>query len=167
MAALKPLTIFCQRGQQSSLEFLTSFANWPQTTLCFEIIWQEISDSFTWNNWEINTAFTQHEMPNRAISIHTDGHHLFYSGDGRPTADSIALMQGADIAFQECACFAPLEEGSSHGDFYGCKTLVEQANVKSLGLYHCWDEEIDQITRHAKQTEKMFVSYDGLVIELT
>ncbi len=42
---------------------------------------------------------TQHELSNRAIRITIAGQTLFYSGDGRPTADSIALMAGAGLAF--------------------------------------------------------------------
>nr|MDQ6119794.1 MBL fold metallo-hydrolase [Klebsiella pneumoniae subsp. pneumoniae] len=49
---------------------------------------------------------TQHELSNRAIRITIAGQTLFYSGDGRPTADSIALMAGAGLAFQECASVA-------------------------------------------------------------
>lgn len=161
-----PLIIFCQREQKSALQSLTSLANWPDTSLCFDIIWKEITDDFSWSNWEIRTAFTQHAMPNRAISITAEGHKLFYSGDGRPTPESITLMEGADLAFQECACFDALPEDSSHGDFWDCRSLLEKADVKLLGLYHCWDEEIAQVEEHARQVKKMFVSYDGLVINL-
>lgn len=62
--------------------------------------------SLTWQDWQIRTAPTQHELSNRAIRITIAGQTLFYSGDGRPTADSIALMAGAGLAFQECASVA-------------------------------------------------------------
>jgi ribonuclease BN (tRNA processing enzyme) len=42
---------------------------------------------------------TQHEL-SRAIRITIAGQTLFYSGDGRPTADSIALMAGAGWRFR-------------------------------------------------------------------
>ncbi|SHF97173.1 MBL fold metallo-hydrolase [Vibrio gazogenes] len=162
----EPLTIFCQKEQQSALEFLVSFANWPSSELGFEIHWQEIIDSFQWNNWTIETADTQHEMPNKALAITTDGYKLFYSGDGRPTKQSIQLMRNADLAFQECASFQSLSDDSSHGDFFGCIELLAITQVKQLGLYHCWEEDLSDIKQQAGKIDKLFVSQDDLVIDL-
>jgi ribonuclease BN (tRNA processing enzyme) len=83
----------------------------------FTIDWQECREAWTWQDWQIRTAPTQHELSNRAIRITIAGQTLFYSGDGRPTADSIALMAGAGLAFQECASVAALDDDASHGDF--------------------------------------------------
>ena len=97
---------YCQPAQQPVLMQLAALANWPQADLGFTIDWQECREARTWQDWQIRTAPTQHELSNRAIRITIAGQTLFYSGDGRPTADSIALMAGAGLAFQECASVA-------------------------------------------------------------
>lgn len=162
----EPLTIFCQAEQKQPLQALVALAVWPETQLCFEIDWQDIGAAFTWQHWQIRTANTQHEMANKAIRITIGEKTLFYSGDGRPTAASQALMQGADLAFQECASFDALPEDASHGDLPDCLRLLAETAVSALGLYHCFDEAIAHLVRAVDQTEKAFISRDGLVIDL-
>jgi len=163
----QPVTIFCQQENKAPLQFLVSFANWPTHDLCFDVRWQMITDHFLWKNWALETAKTQHELTNRAVRISVDGQRLFYSGDGRPTPGSIELMVGADLVFQECASFDALDESSSHGDFFDCKALLDKMDAKLLGLYHCWDEAMVEIEQNAVKTERLFVSYDGLTIDLS
>ncbi|WP_413282830.1 MBL fold metallo-hydrolase [Vibrio sp. MA40-2] len=163
----EPVTIFCQPEQLAPLKFLAEFANWPSNDLCFDIDWQMISDHFSWQEWQIATANTQHEVSNKAIQISVDGHRLFYSGDGRPTAASINLMKHADLSFQECASFISLDDSSSHGDFSSCLALLEQTATRYLGLYHCWDESLSEIIKSTTGIESLFVSRDGLFIDLS
>ncbi|QUX94003.1 ribonuclease Z [Marinomonas sp. CT5] len=162
----EPLTIFCQANQQPSLQSLVSLAIWPETQLCFDIYWQDITDEFEWKHWQIRTANTQHEMANKAIRITIDGKTLFYSGDGRPTAASQALMRGADVAFQECASFTGLSSGASHGDFPDCERLLRETEVKALGIYHCFDDAIPSLLNAMANMPDMFLSRDGLQLDL-
>lgn len=164
---IEPLTIFCQEEDKEPLQFFASFSNWPEKELCFDIRWKTITNYFVWRHWQLETEKTQHELTNKAVLISADGQKLFYSGDGRPTKATINLMQHADLAFQECASFEALEETSSHGDFYNCKTLLEKTDIKLLGLYHCWDDDLEKIKRDTAQLERLFVSYDGLTIDLS
>ncbi len=162
----QPLDIFCQPDQKAPLESLVRLAVWPQESICFAIRWLDITEQFVWNEWQIRTADTQHEVTNRAIRIDVDGHSFFYSGDGRPTEATRALMKGADLAFQECAVFDPLPEDSSHGDFFACKQLLSDIGVRALGLYHCFDEVIGQLKEAADGTPGLFLSRDGLAVDL-
>ncbi|MCE0494866.1 MBL fold metallo-hydrolase [Vibrio salinus] len=162
----QPLDIFCQQEQKEPLQSLLQLANWPDDSLCFDVRWHPITDHFHWKTWEIKTATTQHEVTNRALRIQADSQCLFYSGDGRPTPMTKALMIGADLAFQECACADPLPEESSHGDFYSCQTLIEETGVSALGLYHCFDETIEDIHQRANTAPGLFLSRDGLIIDL-
>jgi ribonuclease BN (tRNA processing enzyme) len=162
----EPLTIFCQAEQRKPLEALVALSVWPETEVCFEIHWQDIHDAFEWKHWQIRTANTQHEMANRAIRIEIDQQAVFFSGDGRPTAASQALMLGADIAFQECASFDALPADSSHGDFPDCERLLAQTSVKALGIYHCFDAAIPSLLEAVRHTPNLFVSQDGLVVDL-
>nr|VUD28895.1 metal-dependent hydrolases of the beta-lactamase superfamily III [Raoultella sp. NCTC 9187] len=118
---------------------LAQLANWPDTALCFAIEWRDVTPAWTWHDWQIRTAETQHELSNRAIRLTFAGKSLFYSGDGRPTAQSIALMAGADLAFQECASLTALSDDASHGDFPACLALFQTLALPAMGLYHCYD----------------------------
>lgn len=162
----EPLDIFCQPEQKEPLQSLVNLTNWPSGELCFDVNWHDITDHFYWNDWEIKTAYTQHAVPNRAIRINTDEHAFFYSGDGRPTEMTKAIMLGADLAFQECAASTPLPDQSSHGDFFACKQLIEKTQVPALGLYHCFDEHLDELQHLTKTVPGLFLSQDGLSIDL-
>lgn len=158
----KPLIIYSQPQQRQVLMQLAQLANWPASSLPFAIEWQDSSVSWHWQDWKIETAHTQHEIANQAIRISTASHSLFYSGDGRPTPQSVALMAGCDLAFQECASLTPLAEDASHGDFPGCLALFEALALPRLGLYHCYDAILPALKQACLPYPGLFVSEDGL-----
>jgi len=162
----RPLQIYCQREQQAPLKSLVELAIWPETELCFDIHWQDIENEFCWQHWQIETAYTQHEMANRSIRLSIANHSLFYSGDGRPTPETERLMQGVDLAFQECAAFTSLAADSSHGDYPDCLRLLARGNFNLLGLYHCFDDAIALLREACSDNPKLFVSQDGMVFDL-
>lgn len=137
---------------------LAALANWPQADLGFTIDWQECREARTWQDWQIRTAPTQHELSNRAIRITIAGQTLFYSGDGRPTADSIALMAGAGLAFQECASVAATDDDASHGDFPSCLMLFRTLQLPAMGLYHCEDASLSALKQACQPWPGLFVS---------
>lgn len=159
-----PLTIYCQKPQQASLEQLVNLASWPDKDWPFPITWRTIEDQFQHENWQLESAATQHEVPNRALLINNGEFSLFYSGDGRPTKSSIALMHKAQLIFQECACFDALPESSSHGDYPQSLALYKELGTNPMYLYHCWDEYREAIEQAVKQEAHLHVSDDGLVL---
>ncbi len=161
-----PLDIYCQAEQMPSLKSLVALAVWPHDEFPFAIYWHAVCAEFRWHDWHIRTAQTQHAVTNRALRIEADGQTLFYSGDGRPTDASIALMQGAMLAFQECASLEALSTDASHGDFPSCLSLLATGAVERLGLYHCYDEFLPQLRQRCAGHAKLFVSEDGLCIDL-
>lgn len=163
----KPLIIYSQPRQRPALMQLAQLANWPETSLCFAIDWQDTLDAWTWHNWQIQTALSQHEIPNRAIRITCDGHSLFYSGDGRPTPASVALMDNVSLAFQECASLEPLPADASHGDFPDCMALFSRLNIPAMGLYHCYDSILPALREACHSSAGLFVSEDGLLWDLS
>ncbi|TDO98971.1 MBL fold metallo-hydrolase [Marinomonas balearica] len=170
------LDIYCQLDQQEPLKGLVALAIWPETEVCFDIRWHDIEDVFSWpltqtdslnqRVWKVETAYTQHEISNRSLKIRLGDCTLFYSGDGRATEETKRLMKGADVAFQECASFVALSDNSSHGDLPDCIGIAEALDLKSLGIYHCWDEEISLLKQVVNKRDNMFLSYDGLTIDL-
>lgn len=163
----KPLIIWSQREQRPVLMKLASLANWPEERLCFEIVWRDSEPAWQWQGWQMRTAFTHHELPNLALRIEAEGQTLFYSGDGRPTPESIALMHGADLAFQECGSATPLPAHASHGDFPGCLALYEQLRLPRLGLYHCNDAALPALELTCTPWPGLFLSRDGLTFDLS
>ncbi|SMG30011.1 MBL fold metallo-hydrolase [Cedecea sp. NFIX57] len=158
----KPLVIYSQPEQREVLMQLASLANWPEPSLCFPIEWRDSEADFHWHHWRVRTAPTRHEMPNLALRVDIREYALFYSGDGRPTEDSIALMAGVDLAFQECASLSELAEDASHGDFPGCLKLFTSLGLPSLGLYHCNDAILPALKLACRPYAGLFVSHDGL-----
>ncbi|SBS27226.1 Ribonuclease Z [Marinomonas aquimarina] len=161
-----PLTIYCQAEHRPMLQQLTALATFPKAEIGFDIDWQDIHDHWTWRNWHLSSAATQHGQSNLSLRIEVDQRVLFYSGDGRPTPATINLMQNADLAFQECAVATSLADDASHGDVQSCLALAEQLDLSSLGLYHCYDEELPALTDAIAQQDNVFLSYDGLHIDL-
>lgn len=162
----KPLVIYSQPEQRPVLIQLAQLANWPATTLSFAIEWRDSLSGWEWQNWHIQTAPTQHELPNQAIRINIGQQSLFYSGDGRPTPESVALMTGCDLAFQECASLASLTHEASHGDFPGCLALFQTLALPRLGLYHCNDAILPALKQACLPYSGLFVSEDGLQYDL-
>lgn len=163
----KPLIIWSQREQRPVLIKLASLANWPESSLCFDIDWRDSEAEWQWQGWHMRTAFTHHELPNLALRIEADGHTLFYSGDGRPTPESIALMHNATLAFQECASATALPNDASHGDFPGCLALFGQLRLPRLGLYHCNDAALPAIEQACTAYPGLFLSHDGFATDLS
>lgn len=162
----KPLIIWAQREQRPVLMQLASLANWPQENLGFSIDWRDSEPQWSWQNWRIRTAFTRHEIPNLAIRIEIDDFALFYSGDGRPTPESTALMHHAQLAFQECASATALPGDASHGDFPDCLALFARLRLPSLGLYHCNDAARPALAQACLAHPGLFLSHDGMFIDL-
>jgi hypothetical protein len=145
---------------------LAALASWPQTALGFDLDWRDATDTWHWHDWHIRTAETQHELPNRAIRITQGGQTLFYSGDGRPTPQSIALMAGADLAFRS-ALTDRAQRGCLPRRFPSCLALFQQLAIPAFGLYHCYDAILDDLKTACQPWNGLFVSHDGLQITLT
>nr|MBF0221692.1 ribonuclease Z [Desulfobulbaceae bacterium] len=55
--------------------------------------------------FELSAALVDHSQPAMAVRVSCQGKALFYSGDGRPTASSVALAQDCDLVVHECYSF--------------------------------------------------------------
>jgi ribonuclease BN (tRNA processing enzyme) len=81
-----------------------------------------------------NTAVSDHPQRNLALRLKTDGKSLFYSGDGRPTSETIALAQGVDLIVHEA--FDLSENISGHGTITACLEMARATRAKRLALVH-------------------------------
>ena len=59
---------------------------------------------------------------------------LFYSGDGRPTPETLDLARGCDLAVHEA--FRLDGETPGHGTVLDCIRFAREASVRMLALVH-------------------------------
>ncbi len=88
-----------------------------------------------------------HPAPALAVRVTApSGASCFYSGDGRPTPESLALARGAGLAAHEAFCVEGEMEG--HGSVASACAFAREARVRALALVHVRREE-----RHARAAE--------------
>lgn len=81
-------------------------------------------------------APNEHSQTSPCLAMRLDhaGASVFYSGDGRPTADSARLAQGVDLLIHEAYGLEPDTPG--HGGVPGCLELARNAAARRLALVH-------------------------------
>lgn len=83
-------------------------------------------------SWQ--AAVNDHPEPCLAIRVEQAGKALFYSGDGRPTPESLQLARGCDLVVHEA--FRASGETPGHGTISGCLDFARRAGVANLALLH-------------------------------
>jgi hypothetical protein len=111
---------------------LAALANWPQTTLSFDLDWRDTTDAWHWHDWHIRTAETRHELTNRAIRITRAGRRCFTAVTAAQRQSQSRLWP-APISLSGCASLTALSDDASHGDFPSCLALFQQLNLPALG----------------------------------
>ncbi|MFP4515648.1 MAG: MBL fold metallo-hydrolase [Desulfovibrionales bacterium] len=95
---------------------------------------------FTWS-----FARNDHSTPCLSVRLdHVEG-SVFYSGDGKPTSETLVLAMGCDLIIHEA--FRVQGETAGHGSVEGCIRFALNAGARGLALVHVNREER---SRHAK-----------------
>lgn len=81
-------------------------------------------------------AQTEHGQKNLSVRLDGRSWSLFYSGDGRPTAETEKLAQGCDCAVHEAFVLDGAESIPGHGTVNGCLRWARAAAVRRLALVH-------------------------------
>jgi ribonuclease BN (tRNA processing enzyme) len=132
-----PLTIVGQKGIADKISLALELA-YPglQAHLSFSLVYREIMpgppqqiNGFVWQ-----TAYNEHSQPCQALRLANSNSSLFYSGDGRPTPDTLALAKNCDIIIHEAYRFQ--EETPGHGSITGCIEFAKKADAARLALLH-------------------------------
>lgn len=90
--------------------------------------------------FNLTFARAGHPSPALAVRVATsDGASCFYSGDGRPTDESLALARDAGLVIHEAFCFEGEIEG--HGSVASACAFAAQARARALALVHVRREE--------------------------
>jgi ribonuclease BN (tRNA processing enzyme) len=88
-----------------------------------------LAAGLTWS-----TAENEHSERALAVRIEDREKVLFYSGDGRPTPETLALAAGCDLVVHEA--FRLSGETPGHGNVLACIDFAKKSGAKNLALLH-------------------------------
>ena len=168
-----PLTIVGQKGIADKITLALELA-YPglQDRLSFSLVYREIMpgppqqiNGFVWQ-----TAYNEHSQPCQALRLANSSRSLFYSGDGRPTHETLALAKDCDIIIHEAYRFQ--EKTPGHGSITECIQFAEKAGAARLVLLHIqhsdrqrFATEISNMARSIADIEVM-IPESGDIIEI-
>ncbi len=133
----RPLPIVSQQGVADKVRNALELA-YPgfEEKLSFELSFHTVSPEETAAigglNW--STAATEHSQHNLGLLLDDGSKRLYYSGDGRPTAQVQELVQGCDCIIHEA--FRLVDEFPYHGSITSCLDLADTAGVDTMALLH-------------------------------
>jgi ribonuclease BN (tRNA processing enzyme) len=106
-------------------------------------------------------AYTEHSEPCLSLRLEHEGRSLFYSGDGRPTEQTLALAEGSDIVIHEAYGFEDTTPG--HGSVKSCLNFARKAGISRLALVHMQYSIRLQVPAYVK---KLHDTYRGITVLL-
>jgi ribonuclease BN (tRNA processing enzyme) len=108
---------------------------------------------------QLQAGKSAHTQCNYGLLVDDGSHRLYYSGDGRPTAENRRLIHGCDLALHEA--FTLNNSVPGHGSINGCLQLMEEENIKQLALLH-----IERSTRQAEKAtiKQLIKQHPGLLL---
>jgi len=93
----------------------------------------------------VRAAWSEHSQPNLGVRLDWNGGALYYSGDGRMTPDTVALMEGADLVVHEA--FRHRNEIHGHGSVESCLRTAASIRSGPWALVH-----LERRFRQAEET---------------
>jgi ribonuclease BN (tRNA processing enzyme) len=84
--------------------------------------------------FQLSFAPSEHSQPCLAVRVETESSALFYSGDGRPTAETAALAQGVGLVVHEAYHLDRTVPG--HGTVDKALDFARQAQAQAVALVH-------------------------------
>lgn len=105
----------------------------PEDKRPFPIVFQVAAETPHLGPFRLAIAPTQHAAPNHALRLERDGRSFAYSGDGRPTPESLELYAGASLLLHECYIPDQADGMSYHCDL---PTVRRIQGPERIGVYH-------------------------------
>jgi ribonuclease BN (tRNA processing enzyme) len=109
----------------------------------------------------VGIAPTIHAIPTYAISLTADGRNFAYSGDGRPTGESLALYRQADVLMHECFAVTPERSTAYHADL---PTVANIEGPTKIGLYHVCAIMREEMRREIAGDGRLFLAETGMTL---
>ena len=163
----KPLVIAASpwgRQQLCELQRLGLGSGWKPG---FEYVWHNLPEPLNLGDTRLTFAPTDHTVPNFAIRIEHGSAVFAYSGDGRPTRESRALFQGADLLMHECYSLEPLPDEAGHCSLDVCAEMAATLSLGQLLLYHIREDQRTAVTAASAAIPGVSVADTGVVVEIT
>lgn len=113
---------------------------------------------FTWRS-----ALGEHTQRGLAVRIEDGDKSLFYSGDGRPTAETRELARGCDLVVHEA--FRLAGETPGHGNLLGCLEFARAARIPRLALVHVQRHERDKLRQELERLRAAGLAADAFLPE--
>lgn len=101
----------------------------------------------------LQTAENAHPQTNLALRIDVEGKSIYYSGDGKPTPESMALAQGSEFIIHEA--FHLETEIPGHGTIKGSIDMANRCEAFLLALVHIQREARRQAVDRIDELKKM------------
>ncbi len=133
---VKPLPILAPDDGLERVASALAFAAWPNADLPFPVPLLPATRQESIGPLRLATAQTDHAATNYALRLELGEASFFYSGDGRPTVASRALMAGARVAFHETQAPSGSTPTEGHADFETVTALLDSQSLGQLWLYH-------------------------------
>ena len=108
----------------------------PYRSLSYPLRWLGLEEAGRIGPFEAAFAPTLHAAPNHAIRLDAGGRRFAYSGDGRPTPESVALFRGADLLFHECYTLHPEPGQFHHADLATVERVARESEAETVRLHH-------------------------------
>jgi ribonuclease BN (tRNA processing enzyme) len=133
----RPLAVIGRRDIQGKVERLLklsyrSVLETPSFRLDFHEAGSETALDVA--GFRLRFAPSAHSQPCLAVRVEADGASLFYSGDGRPTAETLALAQNAGLVAHEA--YHLDRDVPGHGTVDGALDFARQADAQAVALVH-------------------------------
>jgi len=137
MRRTKSLVIAGQAGVEDKVVAAMDLA-FPRfrAKLCYDLEFHEIEpgNEHRVSGITFQSVQTDHSQRNLGLLVDDGDNKIYYSGDGRPSAEVTDLIRNCDLAVHEA--FMLNEEVHHHGSITGCLKLAEKSSVNRLALVH-------------------------------
>jgi len=133
----KRLTILGPSGIESRVSRLMDLAYSNALSRAgFEIFFIECvpGEDFKHSGFRFRFALNDHSMPCLAIRLDAGGKSLYYSGDGKPTDDTVDLAGNCDLVVHEAFTLDEITTG--HGDVGTALEMASRSGAKACALVH-------------------------------
>jgi len=162
----KPLLILGQKGISAFTRQAVDLA-YPgfYEKLAFPIKFVEIEPGGTAEllGLTFSTAETNHSQRNLALRIDVGGKSIYYSGDGKPTPESMLLAQGCHLIIHEA--FHMETELPTHGTVMGTVGTAKRSGASHLALVHIQRKARKEVIENLERLRDLAGSVQLLVPE--
>jgi len=162
----KPLLILGQKGISAFTRQALDLA-YPgfYEKLAFPITFAEIEPGreFDLLGLTLRTAETGHSQRNLALRIDAGGKPIYYSGDGKPTPESVLLAQGCHLIIHEA--FHKETELPTHGTATDSVDMAKRSGASHLALVHIQRKARAQVIENLERWRDLAGSVQLMVPE--